>query len=78
MQQGALLQMIWGLPISVESVARLQQVASAALAADAFEQRAPVEGDDEITQLGGQYNRMADQLTAQCVNCASLSMPTPS
>ncbi|MCG8349546.1 MAG: histidine kinase [Chloroflexales bacterium] len=46
---------------------RLQQVtaASAALAAGAVDQRVPVEGDDAIAQLGGQFNRMADQLTAQ-------------
>ncbi|MCG8348211.1 MAG: HAMP domain-containing protein, partial [Chloroflexales bacterium] len=54
---------------------RLQRVtaASAALAAGACEQRAPVAGNDEIAQLGGQFNRLADQLTAQMGNLRQLA-----
>ena len=46
---------------------RLQRVttASAALAAGELAMRAPVDGNDEIAQLGGQFNHMADQLTTQ-------------
>ncbi|MCG8352290.1 MAG: histidine kinase, partial [Chloroflexales bacterium] len=39
----------------------------------ACEQRAPVAGNDEIAQLGGQFNRLADQLTAQMGNLRQLA-----
>ena len=43
---------------------RMSQV-SAALAAGDLSSRVPVEGEDEIAQLGRQFNLMADQISAQ-------------
>ena len=39
--------------------------ASAAFAAGDLDRRVPLQGDDEITQLGAQFNRMAGQISRQ-------------
>ncbi len=61
--------------LSLSFSQRLQKMsrASAALAAGNLSSRVTVEGNDEIDQLGNQFNTMADQLTAQMHDLRTLA-----
>lgn len=61
--------------LSLSFSKRLQRMsrASAALASGDLNSRVPIEGKDEIDQLGQQFNTMADQLTQQLQDLRSLA-----